>query len=67
MTQEMYIHIEEMPPGQGLQDYETYLVRLSRLSWPRTLMLEHFPSEMYPPAKAFIEKIAEKVGVKIYS
>jgi sugar phosphate isomerase/epimerase len=66
MTQEMYIHIEEVPPGKGLQDYETYLVRLSRLSSPRPLMLEHFPAEMYPPAKAFIEKTAEKVGVKIY-
>ena len=67
MTREMYVHIEEMPPGQGLQDYETFLVRLSRLSWPRTLLLEHFPPEKYLAAKSFIEKTAEKVGVKIYS
>ncbi|MFC1542003.1 sugar phosphate isomerase/epimerase family protein [Candidatus Latescibacterota bacterium] len=67
LRDQMYVRLEEVPPGQGLQDYETYLVRMSRLSWPRTLLLEHFPTEEYPPAKAFIEKTAEKVGVSIYS
>jgi len=67
MTTRMYVHIDEVPPGEGLQDYETYLVRLSRLNWPRTLMLEHFPAEKYPAAKAFIENTAAEAGVEIYS
>ena len=63
----MLVDLVEVPPGKGIQDYETYLVRLSRLKWPRTLMLEHFPVEEYPAAKAFIEKTALDTGVAIYS
>lgn len=66
LEQKMYVFLTEVPPGKGVQDYETYLVRMSRLSWPRTLMLEHFPAEEYPPAKAYIEETARKVGVTIY-
>ncbi len=62
----MLVDLVEVPPGQGLQDYGTYLARLSRLSWPRTLMLEHFPADQYPPAKAYIEETARTVGVTIY-
>ena len=67
LNQQMYVQLLEVPPGKGMQDYETYLVRMSRLSWPRTLMLEHFPDEEYLPAKAFIEETAKRVGVTIYS
>ena len=66
LNNRMYVDLVEVPPGKGIQDYETYLVRLSRLKWSRTLMLEHFPENEYPAAKAFIEKTAEDVGVKIY-
>ena len=66
LKNKMLAYITEIPPGQGVQDYETYLVRMSRMKWPRTLMLEHFNTEDYPPAKAFIEKTAAKVGVRIY-
>jgi sugar phosphate isomerase/epimerase len=54
--------------GNGVQDYETYLVRMSRMKWPRTLHLEFAkdPGE-YPAVKAFVEETAKKVGVKIYS
>ena len=62
----MLAYITEVPPGQGVQDYETYLVRMSRMKWPRTLLLEHMRDEDYAPAKAFIEETARKVGVRIY-
>jgi sugar phosphate isomerase/epimerase len=62
----MLAYITEAPPGQGVQDYETYLVRLSRMKWPRTLLLEHFPAKEYPPAKRFIEDTAARIGVMIY-
>ena len=67
LAERMYIDLGEVPPGQGMQDYGAYLVNMSRLSWPRTLLLEHFPEEAYPPAKAFIEDTARRVGVTIYS
>ena len=54
-------------PGTGTIDYETYLVNLSRMKYPRPLFLEFLSSDQYPQAKKFIEATAEKVGVKIYS
>jgi len=63
----MLAHIIEVPAGEGVQDYETYLVRMSRMKWPRTLLLEHLPAEKYPPVREFIEKTAARVGVTIYS
>ena len=60
------VHVQEVCPGKGVMDYETYLVRMSRLSWPRALEPEHIADEEYPEAKAYIEKIAAKVGVKIH-
>jgi len=54
------------PAGKGVQDYETYLVRMSHMKYPRTLLLEFAKPEEYPVAKAFVEETAAKVGVKIY-
>ncbi len=63
----MLCNLIMQPAGMGVQDYETYLVRMSHMEWPRVLMLEFGTDEQYPVAKAFLEKTAEKVGVKIYS
>jgi len=60
------VHVQEVCPGKGVLDYDTYLVRMSRLSWPRALEPEHIEPEEYPEAKAHIEKIAAKTGVRIY-
>ncbi len=59
------VYVQEVCPGRGSLDYETYLVRLSRLKWPRSLLPEHFPSDQNPEAYAYIRQIAAKVGVKI--
>ena len=53
--------------GQGCMDYEQYLARMSRMERVRPLLIEHLPSEQYPPSKAFLEKTAAAIGVKIYS
>ena len=55
------------PAGKGVQDYETYLVRMSHMKHTRTLLLEFAKPEEYPVARAFVEETAAKVGVKIYS
>ena len=46
----MSAYITEVAPGKGILDYETYLVRLSRLNYPRSLLIEHIPEEEYPGA-----------------
>ncbi len=60
------VHVQEVCSGRGVMDYETFLVRLSRMKWPRTLLPEHVPADQLLEAKAYIEKVAAKVGVKIY-
>jgi len=52
--------------GEGTMDYELYLARLSRLQYTRALLIEHLPSEQYPPSKKFLEETAARIGVKIY-
>ena len=60
------VHVQEVCPGRGSLDYETYLVRLSRLAWSRSLLVEHVPADQHEEAYAYIRKVAKKVGVKIY-
>jgi sugar phosphate isomerase/epimerase len=59
------LHIQEVAAGRGVMDYETYLVRMSRLKWPRTLNPEHVPDEQILESYEYIKKVAVKVGVKI--
>lgn len=67
LPNKMSVYITQVVPGEGMMDYETYLVRLSRLKYPRTLNIEDLQFEQYPAAKKFIEKTAENVGITIYN
>ncbi|MFC1693356.1 sugar phosphate isomerase/epimerase family protein [Candidatus Latescibacterota bacterium] len=60
------VHVQEVCAGRGVMDYETYIVRMSRLNWPRMLLPEHIPADQFPEAYAYIRKVANRVGVKIY-
>ncbi len=62
---EQTVILREVCSGRGVMDYETYLVRLSRMKWPRTLLPEHVPGDQLIEAAAYIRKVAAKVGVKI--
>lgn len=66
LPNKMSAYITEVAPGKGILDYETYLARLSRLSTPRPLLIEHIPDEQYAAAKKYIEDTAANVGVEIY-
>jgi sugar phosphate isomerase/epimerase len=59
------VHVQEVCPGTGVMDFETYLIRLSNLEWPRTLCPEHLKAEEYPLAREHIRTVAEKAGVTI--
>ena len=60
------VHVQEVCPGRGIMDYEMFLVRMSRMKWPRTLLAEHIPNDQYAEAYAYIRKVADKIGVKMY-
>ncbi|MDH4125955.1 MAG: sugar phosphate isomerase/epimerase [Gammaproteobacteria bacterium] len=71
---EMLPGLEWVIPGQGEMDYEVYLTHLSRLAYPRPLMMEFLNRgsgydgpDQYPQAKQFIEDTATRLGVKIYA
>ncbi len=59
------VYAQEVCPGRGVLDYETYLARMSRMKWPRSIHPEHLPMDQYPEADAYIRKVAKKVGVTI--
>ncbi len=59
------LHIQEVCPGRGIMDYTTFLVRMSRMRWPRALFPEHLPAEQYPEADAYIRKTAQAAGVTV--
>jgi len=60
------VHVQEVCPGRGNLDYETYLIRLSRMKWSRSLLPEHIPSDQFAEAYEYIRKVAGRVGVKIH-
>ena len=62
----MSLYLTEVPPGRGVVDYATYLAGLSRLKYPRVLLIEHMADSEYAGAKRYIEETAVKTGVKIY-
>ena len=64
---EMLPHFEGVTLGEGWLDYETYLVRMSRMAKPRVLLIEHLPAEQYPPSMQHLKDTAERLGVKIYA
>ncbi|MFC1539236.1 sugar phosphate isomerase/epimerase family protein [Candidatus Latescibacterota bacterium] len=53
--------------GKGTMDYKTYLQRLSRMKYSRSLLLEFLSEDQYPEAKKYVEETAKKSGVTIYS
>ena len=59
-------HFEACTLGEGSMDFELYLAHLSRLKYPRCMLIEHLPEEQYQPSKRHIEDTAAKIGVKIY-
>ncbi|MCE5252514.1 sugar phosphate isomerase/epimerase [bacterium] len=63
---EQTVILREVCSGRGVLDYETYLVRLSRMKWPRTIHPEHVPEDQLIEAAGFLRKMAAKVGVKVY-
>ncbi|MFC1650187.1 sugar phosphate isomerase/epimerase family protein [Candidatus Latescibacterota bacterium] len=54
--------------GEGIMDYEVYLAHLSRMKYPRCLLIEHLRGdEAYEQSHEFVKETAAKIGVKIYS
>jgi len=64
---EQTVILREVCTGRGVLDYETYLIRLSKMQWPRTIFPEHVPNDQLIEAAEYIRKMAAKLGVKVYN
>jgi sugar phosphate isomerase/epimerase len=60
------LHIDEVRPGQGNLDYETYLRELSRLDPDLPLIMEHLKTaEEYAQAAEHIRRTAAEISVRL--
>jgi sugar phosphate isomerase/epimerase len=57
------IHLDEVRPGTGALDYQTFLTELDKLDPDTPLMLEHLPDEAeYDAAAVHVRGVAREIG-----
>lgn len=57
------LHLDEVPIGDGVLDYRTYLTELDRLPRDVPLMLEHLEGPAYAAARDRVFAVGEAAGV----
>jgi len=62
----LVIHIDERPAGQGILDYDTFMRRMEALSPERFLVVEHCSVEELPAVKAFLDRKAAELGIRVF-
>jgi sugar phosphate isomerase/epimerase len=67
LRETLTFHVDEVLPGEGALDYDTYLTELARLDPDTPLMVEHLrtPDE-YTRAVAFIRGRCEALGISLH-
>jgi sugar phosphate isomerase/epimerase len=59
----MYMKFDEVPIGEGIIDYRTYVQRVAELEWDVPCFVEHFPTEGdFAISFAQLHRLASKVG-----
>jgi sugar phosphate isomerase/epimerase len=64
LRNQLTVHFDEVPPGQGTLDYGTFLKELARLDDDIPLIIEHIRPEDIAPAIDNIRAVAERAGVQ---
>jgi sugar phosphate isomerase/epimerase len=66
LSENLTVHLSEVPPGTGGLDYRCLLSELNRLEPDLPVMLEHLPGEAeYDAAAKHIRDVAAKAGASI--
>ena len=60
------IHIDERPAGQGILDFATFMRRMEALGPERFLVVEHCSVEELPVVKAFLDRKAAELGIRVF-
>lgn len=64
LHERLTVHLDEVRPGTGALDYDTYLRELDALPGEVPLLLEHLPSEEeYALARQFLFDKAKRLGI----
>ena len=59
-------HIDECPSGEGILDYDVFMRRMEALGADRYLIVEHADLEQIPRAKAFLDRKAAELGIRVH-
>jgi L-ribulose-5-phosphate 3-epimerase UlaE len=63
---ELNIHFQEVIPGRGQIDYQTYLTELNQLDQDTPLMIEHLKTAAeYDEAATYIRSVAAKSRITL--
>ena len=66
----LVVHIDERPAGQGILDYDRFLRRVESLEGAppgsRFLVIEHASVEQIPAVKAFLDRKAAELGIRVW-
>lgn len=59
------LHINEVPAGQGILDWDRFMRRIEALGPERFLVVEHAAVEELPGIKLFLDRKAAELGIKV--
>ena len=59
-------HIDECTTGDGILDHDTFMRQMEALGPDRYLIVEHCSVEDIPRAKAFLDRKAQELGIRVY-
>jgi sugar phosphate isomerase/epimerase len=62
----LVVHIDECPAGQGLLDYDRFMRHLEALGPERYLIVEHAAVDQLPAVKAFLDRKAAELGIRVW-
>lgn len=57
------LHLDEVPPGEGLLDFDAFFDACAALGDGAALVVEHLPAEQVPVALAFVRRGAARRGI----
>jgi sugar phosphate isomerase/epimerase len=67
VEKKLALHIDERPAGQGILDWSRFMSRMEALSPERYLVVEHAAVEELAGVKAFLDRKAVELGIRVLS
>jgi len=62
---QLVVHIEEVVPGTGVMDYETFMRQFQQLAPDGYFIIEHLPDEHVPAARDNVVALAKRFGIPL--